>query len=204
MPTTKKSTKGKKKQTPAAEKRQYRWRSTRSSAVQERIRRAKREKMVLLKQKRVSKYECKFVLSGSTGNLYDVTIGKVVSCTCPDYLKRQDPCKHTLHVLLKHVGLDIDDDLLHQKAFLKSELKEMFQGLESDDDEQGDDIDDLIHQFGKIETEEGGYKYDNVRKYTGQSSVRDNSTYRPYHWERRGGVDNVVHSFTSFNHGFLV
>ena len=42
-----------------------------------------------------------FRVVGSTGNLYTVKIGAIPSCDCPDFLKRDDVCKHMLFVMLK-------------------------------------------------------------------------------------------------------
>lgn len=39
-----------------------------------------------------------FAVLGSTGNVYTVTITTQPSCSCPDFQKRGDPCKHLLFV----------------------------------------------------------------------------------------------------------
>ena len=43
----------------------------------------------------------------------------------------------------------------------------------------------MISKFAttNIEDDGGRYEYTNVRRITGQSAVRDRSTYRPFHWE---------------------
>jgi len=38
-----------------------------------------------------------FDLAGSTGNIYQITVNKVPSCTCPDYGKGNQ-CKHIVYV----------------------------------------------------------------------------------------------------------
>ncbi|OAL70754.1 hypothetical protein A7D00_5082 [Trichophyton violaceum] len=60
-------------------------------------------------------------IAGSTGNIYQVVIGKEPSCTCPD-AKKGNQCKHVLyHVLRAH------EHLRYQLAFLSSELREIFE-----------------------------------------------------------------------------
>ena len=39
-----------------------------------------------------------FDMAGTTGNVYQVTIGKVPKCTCPDAQKNGIQCKHIIHV----------------------------------------------------------------------------------------------------------
>lgn len=69
-------------------------------------------------------------LAGSTGNVYTVTISHMPTCTCPVGLFQrrgeQSCCKHVLYVL--HNVLKAPNDLLHQNAFLSSELREIFAG----------------------------------------------------------------------------
>jgi len=42
-----------------------------------------------------------FVVLGSTGNVYTVTICRLPSCTCVDHLERKTVCKHLLFVYHK-------------------------------------------------------------------------------------------------------
>jgi hypothetical protein len=71
-----------------------------------------------------------FSVLGSTGNVYDVTLGKLVSCSCPDFrIRRNDICKHVMFVTLKVVGLEPDDPLAFQKAYIQSELDEILDKL---------------------------------------------------------------------------
>ena len=196
MPSSTTQTKQKTKKQEQVEKRSKRWRRKCPKKVEDRIIRAKTEKMYVIQQT-MHHEKCKFKMSGSTGNIYDVTIGKLPCCNCPDYQKREDACKHTLFVLLKIIGLDSNDELLYQRAFLSEELEWMFQKMArnsekaskyyllEDDDE--DNLDEVIFDFSQTNLEEGGvYAYTNIRKYTGQSAHRDTSTYRPYHTERPG------------------
>ena len=74
--------------------------------------------------------ECEFVVMGSTGNIYNVKIGKIASCTCPDHAKGHGLCKHILFVLLKVMAIDPQSPLIYQAAWLSSELQEMFSQME--------------------------------------------------------------------------
>ena len=60
---------------------------------------------------------------GSTGNIYRVTIDKVPTCTCPDSRKGNE-CKHKVYALA--TVLKAPYDLQYQRAFLISELKQIF------------------------------------------------------------------------------
>ncbi|OAX78919.1 hypothetical protein ACJ72_06768 [Emergomyces africanus] len=60
---------------------------------------------------------------GSTGNLYEVEIGLVPWCTCPDS-RKGNQCKHIIYVL--HNVLKVSGYLQYQLAFLSSELREIF------------------------------------------------------------------------------
>jgi hypothetical protein len=65
------------------------------------------------------------VVLGSTGNVYNVTVGQIPTCSCPDHL-RGNLCKHILFIFLKVVGLDDDSPHVYQAALLKSELEHIF------------------------------------------------------------------------------
>ena len=41
-----------------------------------------------------------YVILGSTGNVYLVTVSKILCCTCPDYKRHELLCKHILHILV--------------------------------------------------------------------------------------------------------
>jgi hypothetical protein len=67
---------------------------------------------------------------GSTGNVYEVTISKVPKCSCPDNAKG-NLCKHFLFVMLKVVGLTVDDALVYQSAYLTEELEGIINRLQN-------------------------------------------------------------------------
>ena len=67
----------------------------------------------------------KFCIAGSTGNIYKVKLDYRPTCTCPDFEKRKDVCKHIMYTLVKVVGLPETSKLVYQKAFLSTELDEI-------------------------------------------------------------------------------
>ncbi|KAH6887307.1 hypothetical protein BKA70DRAFT_1409685 [Coprinopsis sp. MPI-PUGE-AT-0042] len=66
-----------------------------------------------------------FKVSGSTGNVYTVTIDKLPRCSCPDSQKGNH-CKHILFVFTKVLQVSRDSGLWYQKALLSNELSSIF------------------------------------------------------------------------------
>ncbi|GAB7342103.1 hypothetical protein MBLNU457_g0376t3 [Dothideomycetes sp. NU457] len=64
-------------------------------------------------------------LAGSTGNVYQITIEHVPTCTCPNFTKGNAQCKHIIYVL--NTVLKAPAHLSYQLAFLTSELREIFE-----------------------------------------------------------------------------
>jgi hypothetical protein len=127
----------KNKKLPPEEKRLKRYRSFAPAAVQQRISRAKTQRMYLIKrgdiqhgQEGATCSSCQFVVLGSTGNVYTVAIQNVPNCTCPDHA-RGNLCKHILFVLLKVMSIDSQSPLIFQAAWLESELRDMFAQFEA-------------------------------------------------------------------------
>lgn len=69
--------------------------------------------------------ERKYVVMGSTGNIYDVTIKDEPECTCPDYLTRGNRCKHIYFILIR-VMKALNED---QDVYSKKDLQEMFENI---------------------------------------------------------------------------
>jgi SWIM zinc finger len=128
--------KTKNKKPPLDEKRLKRYRSVAPAPVQQRISRAKTQRMYLVKRGEIQHGQegccnsCDFVVLGSTGNVYTVTIEKVPHCTCPDHA-RGNLCKHILFVLLKVMSIDSQSPLIFQAAWMESELRDMFAQFEA-------------------------------------------------------------------------
>ena len=67
----------------------------------------------------------KYAVLGSTGNVYTVKVGPLVSCDCPDAAKG-NVCKHQLFVMLKVLRAAESSKLIYQRALLSHELAELF------------------------------------------------------------------------------
>ncbi|KAF5743237.1 hypothetical protein HS088_TW09G01302 [Tripterygium wilfordii] len=76
--------------------------------VGERIVRAIRHHLRLLHRS-----ESNFFVLGATGNVYTVILSMTPSCTCPD---RTTPCKHILFVLIRVLGVSLDDTCLRRST----------------------------------------------------------------------------------------
>ena len=75
--------------------------------IADRILRALRHDLRLLHRS-----DSKFFVLGATGNVYTVTLSAAPSCTCPD---RTTPCKHILFVLIRVLGVSLDDACLRRR-----------------------------------------------------------------------------------------
>ena len=116
---------------PSPEKRLQRHRTHCPRATQQRIDRACTQRMYLVTKDAEPDMEalcCNFVVLGSTGNVYNVAIQRIPSCSCPDHA-RGNLCKHILFVLLKVMAVPSNSDLIYQAAWIGSELREMFEGM---------------------------------------------------------------------------
>ncbi|KAH7356692.1 hypothetical protein BKA65DRAFT_450410 [Rhexocercosporidium sp. MPI-PUGE-AT-0058] len=113
---------------PEEEKRLKRFRVKPPVSYMERLQRVTSQRMFLIdREKGVAEDglcpEEKFDIAGSTGNIYQVTIGRVPSCTCPD-AKKGNQCKHIVYVMVN--VLKAREDLAYQLALLSTELVEIF------------------------------------------------------------------------------
>lgn len=110
------------------EKRARPFRKHATADIAARIGRAITQRLYLINQTDVStpgNLERKYAVLGSTGNLYDVNICKLPTCSCPDF-GRSRLCKHILFVQLKVLRIDSRSELVYQDALLQSELAEIF------------------------------------------------------------------------------
>lgn len=60
-----------------------------------------------------------FFVLGATGNVYTVTLSTNPSCTCPD---RTIPCKHILFILIRVLGISLEDSCLRRRALRPLQL----------------------------------------------------------------------------------
>ncbi|CZT24691.1 uncharacterized protein RCC_10418 [Ramularia collo-cygni] len=103
--------------------------------------RANTHKMFILSRLRGVEHDCHanhtdcpyetLQVAGSKGSIYSVRISHLTTCTCPSatglFMKKigeRPQCKHVIYVL--HHVLKAPEHLKYQKAFLSSELKELF------------------------------------------------------------------------------
>lgn len=111
------------------EKRLKRFKNSPSSDVIGRMARALSQRMYLIEQEDVSQPVSgsarKFAVLGSTGNVYNVTVGQLPTCTCPD-CARGNLCKHIIFVMARVLQVPRNSPLIYQSALLESELKEIF------------------------------------------------------------------------------
>ncbi|KAH8602153.1 hypothetical protein B0O99DRAFT_680297 [Bisporella sp. PMI_857] len=107
------------------EKRLRRHRAQPPGTYIERLDRVRTQRMFLIDRNRTNEeFEEVFDIAGSTGNIYQVTINKIPSCTCPD-AKKGNQCKHIIYVMVN--VLKARDDLAYQLALLSTELAEIFE-----------------------------------------------------------------------------
>lgn len=71
-----------------------------------------------------NKYEKKYIVMGSSGNVYTVSINQTPTCTCPDYATRHKRCKHIYFVLARIMHVDTDDQ--DEEQYSNEELLKMF------------------------------------------------------------------------------
>ncbi|PWN33658.1 uncharacterized protein FA14DRAFT_114598, partial [Meira miltonrushii] len=74
-----------------------------------------------------------FKVLGSTGNVYTVNIDRQPRCDCPDWMNNGgNPCKHTIFVFLRILGISQNSHTWYQKALLPSELQDIFASARPD------------------------------------------------------------------------
>ncbi|XP_052171094.1 uncharacterized protein LOC127787206 [Diospyros lotus] len=63
-----------------------------------------------------------FFVLGVTGNVYTVSLSAAPSCTCPD---PTTPCKHILFVLIRVLGVSLDDACLRRRTLRPCQLNRL-------------------------------------------------------------------------------
>ncbi|KAF9258205.1 hypothetical protein L218DRAFT_742380 [Marasmius fiardii PR-910] len=126
-PKSKGKRKGKDKETVRSpERRLARYRGHCPISVEERLDRALAQRFFLIHRERDDgTLREVFTVSGSTGNVYTVTISNLPNCNCPDSLKGNH-CKHIMFVFFKVLQVPRSSFHWYQKALLNSELQEIF------------------------------------------------------------------------------
>jgi hypothetical protein len=106
------------------EKRAARTRVSMNRDTMKRVDRALSQRLYLLNQVEIStpgNLGRKYDVLGSTGNVYEVEISRIPSCTCPDSAKG-NLCKHILFVYLRVLKCQPRSTIIIQKALLQEEL----------------------------------------------------------------------------------
>mmetsp|Transcript_3010 Transcript_3010/g.5318 ORF Transcript_3010/g.5318 Transcript_3010/m.5318 type:complete len:264 (-) Transcript_3010:152-943(-) len=121
----------------ADERRKHRYRPYPSRKIMDRINRTEYHKMSLIESIPVidnSSHELcyEFVILGATRNRYSVRIDLEPSCSCPDFLKHLESCKHILYVFLKVLHCSLKNPVIWQKSLLREELKSVLGNAASD------------------------------------------------------------------------
>ncbi|KAL0938073.1 ring finger domain containing protein [Colletotrichum truncatum] len=114
------------KKDPATEKRLRRFRSKPPQNFDDVYSRALTQRFYVLERRRCGTAEApeeEVELTGSTGNIYTVTIAQRPSCSCPHFLKGNQ-CKHWLYVMSR--VLHAKFEYTYQLALLTTELKDIF------------------------------------------------------------------------------
>ncbi|KAI0424743.1 hypothetical protein F5Y09DRAFT_129956 [Xylaria sp. FL1042] len=115
-----------KKKEPNEEKRLKRFRAKAPASFEVIYQRATEQRFYVLNRSRCGTAGCpeeEVEITGSTGNIYNVRIAQVPSCTCPHALKGNQ-CKHIIYVMSR--VLRARADLVYQLALLSTELREIF------------------------------------------------------------------------------
>ncbi|KAK3991237.1 E3 ubiquitin-protein ligase Zswim2 [Cladorrhinum sp. PSN332] len=132
------------------EKRLRRFRTSAPQAFDEVYQRALTQRFYVLSRTRSDHALEELVeLTGSTGNIYTVTITHQPTCTCPHSAKGHQ-CKHQLYVLSR--VLHAKYEYIYQLALLSSELEEIFAAAPPPDSEDGGEAD----KDGRRKPLEGG------------------------------------------------
>lgn len=66
-----------------------------------------------------------YMVCGSTGNIYQVTIAENPSCTCPDNSKNNNRCKHIYFILMKVMKTEDEDE----SQYSPEDLQVMFNNI---------------------------------------------------------------------------
>lgn len=105
----------------------------------ERVIRALRHRLRLL-----HRLDLTFFVLGATGNVYTVNISNTTSCTCPD---RIAPCKHILFVLIRVLGLPLDDACIWRKTLRPCQLNRLLSLPTSTEALAGTTVREMFHQL---------------------------------------------------------
>ncbi|KAL9227291.1 hypothetical protein vseg_002997 [Gypsophila vaccaria] len=109
-----------------------------TQAYADRVLRALRHRLLLL-----YRTDPNFYVLGATGNVYVVNVSTTLTCTCPD---RAIPCKHILFVLIKVLGVSLDDSCLRRRTLRPCQLSRLLGSPSSPDSLAGPMLRERFHQ----------------------------------------------------------
>ncbi|KAK3435919.1 hypothetical protein EUGRSUZ_C00599 [Eucalyptus grandis] len=84
-----------------------------------------------------------FFVLGATGNVYTVSLSSSPACTCPD---RATPCKHILFVLIRVLGVALDDSCLQRRTLRPCQLQRLLATPTSPDAMAGPSLRERFHR----------------------------------------------------------
>ncbi|CAN1218947.1 Mitogen-activated protein kinase kinase kinase 1 [Linum perenne] len=117
----------------------HRPRSRPTEPISDRIFRSLRHDLRLLHRS-----ESNFFVLGATGNVYTVSLTTAPSCTCPD---RTSPCKHIFFVLIRVLGVPIEDPALRRRTLRPCLLSRLLSSPSSPDSLAGVSLRRRFHQL---------------------------------------------------------
>jgi len=98
--------------------------STASPDILSRLERALQQRLYLIRHERHGDgLGARFAVLGNTGNVYEVNLGLLPTCTCVDFVMKKKPCKHLLFVWLRVLKKRTSNPLVWQQALVASEVK---------------------------------------------------------------------------------
>lgn len=89
--------------------------------------RGKNQKLYLIESiESTLQFKKEYMVMGSTGNVYKVTISSMPTCTCPDNQLRHRRCKHIYFILIRIMNVSKNED---KNKFSKRDLMKMFKSI---------------------------------------------------------------------------
>jgi hypothetical protein len=95
--------------------------------LHDRLHLAATEPLVCMSFSRLDETSCHFLVQDPDSTFNSVFIEHIPTCTCNDFILRNDLCKHILYVNRFIIGLDASDPLCFQQAYTTSEIVRILQ-----------------------------------------------------------------------------
>lgn len=108
-----------------------RWRHKITKDLKTRLDKAINDKdmRVILPPFSVTNLSLVFQVIGTVGEKYTVVIGEDTSCSCPDWKKRKDNCKHVLLIMIRVLFLPDTHEFLFNSHFSNDKVRTMISGF---------------------------------------------------------------------------